>query len=683
MSNPLPARENASPLVRTDPDVAALGHYDLEVVSHKQPAVFGPVGFASPARIAAFASRPTHKAADEHVAQLSERETIFATHYVTSDSNATTPRLPSTITGSKNDLNQDVTLQFELPGPLASRAKESPLLPWPRYSTTPMTSPFTLTKQLLRSKSDYAKTPQQSIDIHIRDIERRYGGRALNEVSASIKDIERPSATNPDKHRPSKIRSQTGYTLRMSAAWTQSDAGDRSPQGFSNGSGRHREGEKGKSSSDQTPSSEEPGHPEHQIEATLASDETIPNVRSRKASHYLGIFKNNNTQELKTYKDRAKDNSRAGRAQVPDSRSNSGIEWLEQDILPKDNAKASGTTRVTRHNISGGTKQAKILKTQPQLIRKESNPNSSQPLLDISNSTQTRTRVFKKEPTQDDESIEWRSERPSQGTLPLRLLEEIRNHGSFSPSSEWHHRKESEGSLDEAFESKPNVIEDNTLNEGRCRQSIEDEESESDKEHIASATYFPHHTPTLQKPVNHHVPDGENSSAGENGPTEPQTVAFDDSGDDVIHESNDSALVLQSKAKVHYIQKEFQKARPLHELEDYRRTTWSSISSASDTDYDSWDDTARTDGEDGSSLTDNGEITPTATPHTRHNFRAHSTRAPLGAVELKPYKHQVGGHTKVFSFSKQAICKQLNNKENEFYEVIERRHPELLRFLPK
>ncbi|KAI5301550.1 Inositol hexakisphosphate kinase 1, partial [Ascosphaera pollenicola] len=59
------------------------------------------------------------------------------------------------------------------------------------------------------------------------------------------------------------------------------------------------------------------------------------------------------------------------------------------------------------------------------------------------------------------------------------------------------------------------------------------------------------------------------------------------------------------------------------------------------------------------------------------------SRSPLGAVELKPYKHQVGGHTTVFRFSRRAICKQLNNRENMFYERIERRHPEMLVFLPR
>ncbi|KAH7021148.1 uncharacterized protein B0I36DRAFT_252877 [Microdochium trichocladiopsis] len=58
-------------------------------------------------------------------------------------------------------------------------------------------------------------------------------------------------------------------------------------------------------------------------------------------------------------------------------------------------------------------------------------------------------------------------------------------------------------------------------------------------------------------------------------------------------------------------------------------------------------------------------------------------KQPLEAIELVPYKHQVGGHTTVWRFSKKAVCKQLNNRENEFYENIERYHRALLPFLPR
>jgi inositol-hexakisphosphate 5-kinase len=63
-----------------------------------------------------------------------------------------------------------------------------------------------------------------------------------------------------------------------------------------------------------------------------------------------------------------------------------------------------------------------------------------------------------------------------------------------------------------------------------------------------------------------------------------------------------------------------------------------------------------------------------------HQF---APRKPLEAIELIPYKHQVGGHTTMWRFSKRAVCKQLNNSENKFYENIERFHRDLLPFLPR
>ena len=58
-------------------------------------------------------------------------------------------------------------------------------------------------------------------------------------------------------------------------------------------------------------------------------------------------------------------------------------------------------------------------------------------------------------------------------------------------------------------------------------------------------------------------------------------------------------------------------------------------------------------------------------------------KQPLEAIELIPYRHQVGGHTTLWRFSKRAVAKQLSNRENEFYEKVERHHPQLLKFLPR
>lgn len=52
-------------------------------------------------------------------------------------------------------------------------------------------------------------------------------------------------------------------------------------------------------------------------------------------------------------------------------------------------------------------------------------------------------------------------------------------------------------------------------------------------------------------------------------------------------------------------------------------------------------------------------------------------------VELTPFTNKVGGHTEIFRFSVRAVCKAMVNRENTWYETIEVKHPELLKFMPK
>jgi len=95
--------------------------------------------------------------------------------------------------------------------------------------------------------------------------------------------------------------------------------------------------------------------------------------------------------------------------------------------------------------------------------------------------------------------------------------------------------------------------------------------------------------------------------------------------------------------------------------------------------------------ESGLSQNEDLEITPTdkrakkymSKNHERLKDTQQTPKAPLEAIELIPYKHQVGGHTTMWRFSKRAVCKQLNNRENEFYETIEHFHPVLLKFMPR
>lgn len=73
----------------------------------------------------------------------------------------------------------------------------------------------------------------------------------------------------------------------------------------------------------------------------------------------------------------------------------------------------------------------------------------------------------------------------------------------------------------------------------------------------------------------------------------------------------------------------------------------------------------------------------------RHGDIATSTPPPEPSaaypltVELRPFKNKVGGHTAIFRFSKRAVCKALMNRENHWYEAVERKHLALIRFMPK
>ncbi|KTW28855.1 hypothetical protein T552_01484 [Pneumocystis carinii B80] len=66
-----------------------------------------------------------------------------------------------------------------------------------------------------------------------------------------------------------------------------------------------------------------------------------------------------------------------------------------------------------------------------------------------------------------------------------------------------------------------------------------------------------------------------------------------------------------------------------------------------------------------------------------HSFSNYQLEYSPGFVELKPYKHQVGGHHTLFRFSKRAVCKPLVKRENEFYEAVEHLHQDLLAFMPR
>lgn len=301
------------------------------------------------------------------------------------------------------------------------------------------------------------------------------------------------------------------------------------------------------------------------------------------------------------------------------------------------------------------------------------------------------------EPPQEAQQDELYKRRPK--ALPRSLLEEIRNFhltpggsrgSSFSKSIPTQYSERSR----DYFQPEPHVE-----HLSRSPSSYEQEErrdsgqfeEDYENEQISSAVYFPH-----ERVAEHEGVDGLRAFA-QDSRVQPVQLDAAEKGHELILVSQErSASPEQEVSHVDISFRSKNQSKILHgEVQDRQPPLESvpekSLSTISERSYDSTGDSeiVSTDESaqsvhDESSLTDDTERTPTATPiQPSRMMTRRKPQGPLGAVELKPYRHQVGGHTTVFRFSRRAVCKQLNNRENEFYERIERRHPDMLVFLPR
>lgn len=245
----------------------------------------------------------------------------------------------------------------------------------------------------------------------------------------------------------------------------------------------------------------------------------------------------------------------------------------------------------------------------------------------------------------------------------------------------------------------------------------EDEDEESDKDEIQSALYIPHPTPSIlpEPSISHKVGPAANQyniPSVQELRVESDNAQADGIRRKVREESPEFDLSIQSGDEEFRYQGRRQSIIIGDDYKSYHSNTegYSSATSRFSDISDSYDDFSNDEndrtssGYQTSSSSETEDTTPTATPilrdsRTKHDVahnkkparKAHPSNAslgvapqvPLGAVELKPYNHQVGGHTALFRFSRRAVCKSLSNRENEFYEAVEKRHPQLLGFLPK
>ena len=638
-------------------------------------------------------------------------ESTFATHYLQTETpDATTPKVrPTNYTSSSSHDIQDVPSDLGYTEPLP-QASSFALLPRSASSSASITSlhdktqshPYIINLRIdqvhVKSGSTLHESPAHLyVNLPHSVIG---GGKSPGKTPDSQITFTRP--TKPTAPQLPRVHTQPVLSsLRMSD--TQEKKGFSNKDRTSTDEGG--ESKPARPSGERRRRSSSRDHVEKRIEATLANEEVVTNPRSRKASHYFGLFKENTSSHDTKKKDTVKDGS--SKRSKNDVGKDDGLLRGVAEVTQSERAKVKDDSLLERKGQAGqrdaSTSPHPTQRTlsdhddtpQSDFSRAPSKGKQSQPPL----ATSSKPPTFFDEPLcqapNDVQAVEWRTHHlPGQG-LPLRLLQDIRSYpgaptasrpidkAKKSPSSEAETQKnDNEAQIDsDDHELTPT----NSDNDARSsKETSADDDFEAD-EHISSAMYFPHQALESSDPSldTNEIPNHDDHD------DHPDKLLKRSKTLEIVHEEpHDSP---DDEVQIDLLQSQHEK-QTLHgdlpplpaetAINEALATTFDVItSSASESEYESYNEIGQSgQGEE----TEDGNLTPTAEQEPGHAIRRRTRRpVPLGAVELKPYKHQVGGHSTVFRFSKQAVCKQLTNRENVFYEVVERMHPELLKFLPK
>ncbi|KAI2732525.1 hypothetical protein CBS147332_1664 [Penicillium roqueforti] len=604
------------------------------------------------------ATTPTENTAQPDIVyrpQLSERDSIFATHYLPSDSAATTPQLPpEKALGNERQVNLIPSLDDASVSPSAF-SKVSPH----RYSVDPSRMEVDVHRTSpLRSSTLFSSTDLPRLSL-LRTPTSPTGRSKKTEVETGAPPhlagsqrykvpwdntgtkTSRFQGTLPERKLfPSALDDvSTSHSLTIPTSGHEGSQISQDPLSYS----AKEEKPQTPVVLERSPSRGRRGRVDSSIEANFTNPEPASNVRSRKSSHYLGLFKENT-------------------ASSPDRKRR------EDRGRPQDETLESRDRIMEHEQESYRSEQETSLHKSTSLSALGDAPSFQPPPAELSQSTYD-----------DDPS------KRGPTALPRSLLEEIRNfhltpggsHGSsFSRSipTQYSERARDYFQSDLHAEVSPS----NSFEEEE-RGQVEEEENEQ----ISSAVYFPHERT---------VPDGvEGLQQFPDSPlhVQPGQLSAAEKGHELMlvpQERSDSPKKEISHVDISFRSKNESKILygDIHsQRENVPEKPLSTISECSDSIYDSEVEPQSAD----ESIPSADEVeTPSATPTQPSRLLSRPKPpppGPLGAVELKPYRHQVGGHTTVFRFSRRAVCKQLNNRENEFYERIELRHPDMLVFLPK
>ena len=210
----------------------------------------------------------------------------------------------------------------------------------------------------------------------------------------------------------------------------------------------------------------------------------------------------------------------------------------------------------------------------------------------------------------------------------------------------------------------------------------------SEEEHISAAIYYPHPGPSPEE-IERFASPGEVLSPeikdNRKHPTQVKDIVLttDTKAKDLLGgaEHIDISVVSQNEKRMFH-----GNYRPIDELLEAQYSPLSPSSEVPTTAIVSASESEAESGDEVALQSQINDLSTTPTPRATLSRRSTEGQAPSrtkAKVVLEPYKHQVGGHSTIFRFSRRAVCKQLNNRENEFYERIEQRHPDMLKFLPR
>jgi inositol-hexakisphosphate kinase len=400
-----------------------------------------------------------------------------------------------------------------------------------------------------------------------------------------------------------------------------------------------------------------------------------PNNRSRKASHSLGFFKEGLPE------DRSKKRDARGGGRSKDGTSPiKGARGLDIGKRPGQDPFTRDLPRVPESDaLQDGRSPSTVEGAQPASL-------PVQPALDLG-----------KHPAADGYGEPVQKHQVK--TMPPQLLAEIRKHHNLTPGatkgtsfSRSLPVTESEKPRDEdarpkARSAEPNQNDGESNDDGAALSPVKsaDDDDESGEEQISSAIFLPHQSSHDSSEREHNVfesvtpPRVDDQRHPDVSSLQRWLEEYEvPSRDLVLQASSSRTIPIPSPVRV---------KQP--SIYADRGSVVSEPGDVSGAEQEILDDSGYTTaGEDESNdLTPVGSVKPEgliASGYNRHvTDEQQDPKRPLEAIELIPYRHQVGGHTTMWRFSKRAVCKQLTNRENEFYEKVERYHPQLLKFLPR